>query len=75
MKALKSIDLALLPAGGTYTMNAEEAAEAANQIKPKMAIPYHWGDIVGRQDDAEKFAKSAGSEVKVMKPGETVRIE
>ena len=75
MKALKNIDLALLPAGGTYTMNAEEAAEAANLIKPKMAIPYHWGDIVGRQDDAEKFAKSAGCEVKVMKPGQTLRIE
>jgi L-ascorbate metabolism protein UlaG (beta-lactamase superfamily) len=75
MKALKNIDVALLPAGGTYTMNADEAAEAANLIKPKMAIPYHWGDIVGRQDDAEKFAKSAGCEVKVMKPGQTLRIE
>jgi L-ascorbate metabolism protein UlaG (beta-lactamase superfamily) len=75
MKALKNIDLALLPAGGTYTMNAEEAAEAANLIKPKMAIPYHWGDIVGRQEDAEKFAKLAGCEVKVMKPGQTLRIE
>jgi len=75
MKALKNIDLALLPAGGTYTLNADEAAEAANLIKPKMAIPYHWGDIVGRQDDAEKFAKSAGCEVKVMKPGQTLRVE
>lgn len=75
MKALKNIDLALLPAGGTYTMNADEAAEAAKQIKPKMAIPYHWGDIVGWQDDAEKFAKSAGCVVKVLKPGQTVRIE
>jgi L-ascorbate metabolism protein UlaG (beta-lactamase superfamily) len=75
MKALKNIDLALLPAGGKFTMNAEEAAEAAKQIKPKMAIPYHWGDIVGRQDDAEKFAKLAGCEVKVMKPGQTLRVE
>jgi len=75
MKALKNIDLALLPAGGTYTMNAEEAAQAANQIKPKMAIPYHWGDIVGRQEDAEKFAKSASCKAKVLKPGESLRIE
>jgi L-ascorbate metabolism protein UlaG (beta-lactamase superfamily) len=75
MKALKNIDVALLPAGGTYTLNADEAAEAANLIKPKMAIPHHWGDIVGRQDDAEKFAKSAGCEVKVMKPGQTLRVE
>jgi L-ascorbate metabolism protein UlaG (beta-lactamase superfamily) len=55
MKALKNIDLALLPVGGTYTMNAEEAADAAKQFKPKQAIPYHWGDIVGGR--ANKFEK------------------
>jgi len=75
MKALKNIDLALLPVGGTYTMNAEEAAEVAKTIKPKIAIPYHWGDIVGRQSDAEKFAKSAGCEVKVLKPGESIGLQ
>ncbi len=47
MKALKDIDVALLPVGGTYTMNAKEAAEATEHIKPKLAVPYHWGDIVG----------------------------
>ena len=75
MKAVKNIDVALLPVGGTYTMNAEEAAEAAKTIKPKMAMPYHWGDVVGRQSDAENFAKLAGCEVKVMQPGETLRVE
>jgi L-ascorbate metabolism protein UlaG (beta-lactamase superfamily) len=55
MDALKNIDLALLPVGGTYTMNAAEAAEATKQFKPKQAIPYHWGDIVGSQADADNL--------------------
>jgi L-ascorbate metabolism protein UlaG (beta-lactamase superfamily) len=75
MKTLKDIDVALLPVGGTYTMNVEEAAEATGHIKPKQAIPYHWGDIVGSQKDAEKFAETAQCEVKVLSPGETINIE
>lgn len=52
-----SVDVALLPVGGTYTMNAEEAAKAVNTFKPKVAIPIHWGSIVGSREDAEKFKK------------------
>ena len=74
MKALSDIDVALLPVGGTYTMNADEAAEAAGHIKPKLAVPYHWGDIVGGESDAESFAQKAGCEVKVLKPGESLGI-
>jgi L-ascorbate metabolism protein UlaG (beta-lactamase superfamily) len=48
-------DIALLPAGGTYTMDAGEAAKAANAIKPRVAIPMHWGKIVGSREDAETF--------------------
>ncbi len=48
-------DIALLPVGGTYTMDAEEASEAALLIKPKAAIPMHYGDIVGTIDDAARF--------------------
>lgn len=48
-------DIALLPAGGTYTMDAGEAARAANTIKPKVAVPMHWGKIVGTRKDAETF--------------------
>jgi L-ascorbate metabolism protein UlaG (beta-lactamase superfamily) len=75
MKTLQNIDVALLPVGGTYTMNAEEAAEATKHIKPKMAVPYHWGDIVGSRADADGFAESAECEVKVLTPGQTVTIE
>jgi L-ascorbate metabolism protein UlaG (beta-lactamase superfamily) len=75
MKSLKQIDVALLPVGGTYTMNAVEAAEAAKYIKPEMAIPYHWGQIVGARADAEKFAAQADCEVKVLAAGETISLE
>ena len=74
MKALTDIDVALLPVGGKYTMDGAEAAEAARHIKPKQAIPYHWGDIVGSRSDAEKFADEAGCDVKIMTPGETISL-
>jgi L-ascorbate metabolism protein UlaG (beta-lactamase superfamily) len=36
-------------------MNAEEAYEAAKVIKPTIAIPMHWGSIIGSIEDAEEF--------------------
>jgi L-ascorbate metabolism protein UlaG (beta-lactamase superfamily) len=75
MKTLKNIDVALLPIGGNFTMNAEEAAEATKYIKPKQAIPYHYGSIIGSQGDADNFAKLAASCAKILKPGETVNLE
>jgi L-ascorbate metabolism protein UlaG (beta-lactamase superfamily) len=75
MKALKGIDVALLPVGGTYTMDATEAAAATTFIKPKLAIPYHWGDIVGGRSDAEEFAKAAKCETKILTPGQTFNLE
>ena len=74
MKSLKEIDVALLPVGGTFTMDATEAAEATKYIKPKRAIPYHWGDIVGSRADAEKFANTVECETKILTPGETITL-
>ncbi len=74
MKALENIDVALLPVGGTYTMDAKEAATAVETIKPKRAIPYHWGDIVGGRGDAERFAEAASCEVTVLKAGESLEL-
>jgi L-ascorbate metabolism protein UlaG (beta-lactamase superfamily) len=47
--------IALLPVGGRFTMNAEEAAEAAKLIKPSIAIPMHFGSIIGSKDDAQEL--------------------
>ena len=54
MKSIKC-DIALLPVSGTYVMTAEEAAEVAAAINPKIAVPMHYGAIVGSDADAKKF--------------------
>ncbi len=57
MSSLKNIDVAMLPVSGIYVMTAEEAADAANRIMPKIAVPMHYGSIVGTKEDAEKFRR------------------
>lgn len=54
--------VALLPVGGRFTMNSEEAFEAAKLIKPTVAIPMHWGSIVGSFDDAKEFKELCDEE-------------
>ena len=66
MKLLKNIDVALLPVSGTYVMTAEEAVRAALDIKPKVAIPMHYGSIVGNKNDAERFAKGLKGHIEVL---------
>ena len=75
MGELTDIDLALLPVGGTYTMNPTEAAEASKKIAPQWAIPYHWGDIVGTAKDAQKFTEQSPCEVWILKAGETKMLD
>lgn len=48
-------DAAFLPIGGTYTMNAQKAAELANELQPQLVVPIHYGCIVGKRTDAEVF--------------------
>ena len=60
-------DVAFLPVVGTYTMTAAEAAGLANQIRPKVAVPIHWGSIVGSREDAETFKKLCKCEVQLLK--------
>jgi L-ascorbate metabolism protein UlaG (beta-lactamase superfamily) len=66
MNNLGRIDIAMLPIGGTYTMNVEEAVEAVRTIKPKYTIPMHYGSIVGSEKDAEKFEQLASAYTKVV---------
>lgn len=64
-----SCDIALLPVSGTYVMTADEAANAALMIKPKVAIPMHYGDIVGKDADAKRLQEllKGKVEVKILK--------
>lgn len=59
-------DIALVPVGGTYTMNAKEAAELVNTIKPKVAIPTHYACIVGSLMDGEEFKASLNPEIECL---------
>jgi L-ascorbate metabolism protein UlaG (beta-lactamase superfamily) len=60
-------DIALLPVSGTYVMTADEAVDAAKTINPKVAIPMHYGAIVGSKDDAFRFRdKLSATDIKVI---------
>jgi L-ascorbate metabolism protein UlaG (beta-lactamase superfamily) len=66
MKSIKC-DIALLPVSGTYVMTAEEAAEAAQTLNAKIAVPMHYGAIVGSDADAQKFKSLVtNSEVQIV---------
>ena len=58
-------DIALVPIGGTYTMNAKKAAELVNSIRPSVAIPTHYGSIVGKKEDADEFRENVKEPVRV----------
>ena len=58
-------DVAFVPVGGTYTMDYKEAAELINEIKPKVAVPTHYGSIIGSKKDGAKFAKLVDADIVV----------
>ena len=59
-------DIALLPVSGTYVMTATEAAEAANTLKPALAIPMHYDSGIGTRADAEEFKRLAQVPVEIL---------
>jgi L-ascorbate metabolism protein UlaG (beta-lactamase superfamily) len=71
METLTSLhlDVAMLPIGGTYTMDVTEAAQVANNIQAKITIPMHYKKLLGdRYKEAEEQFKKlvATSEVVIM---------
>lgn len=65
MKDLE-VDIAFLPVSGTYVMTAEQAVEAALAINPKLAIPMHYGAIVGDKQDAVSFKMALEGRLEVL---------
>lgn len=61
-----NVDIALLPVSGTYVMTAEQAVKAALAINPKIAIPMHYGAIVGDESDAKKFKSQLEGKIDVV---------
>jgi L-ascorbate metabolism protein UlaG (beta-lactamase superfamily) len=66
MDRVTGVDVALLPVSGVYVMTAQEAAEAARRIQPRVAVPMHWGEHIGTEMDARTFAQRAPVEVRIM---------
>jgi len=63
-------DVSFLPIGGTYTMDAEEAAQAARDIGVGTFIPMHYGAIIGGNSDAERFRSILGENAVILEPEE-----
>ena len=60
-------DIALLPIGGKYTMDAAEAAALANRIRPGIAVPTHYGSVAGSPADFDRFAAAVDPAIRVCK--------
>jgi len=73
MKNLKDIDVAMLPVGSTYTMNASQAATATAWIQPKLAIPMHWNNTT-RDTLLKTLVPNAACPVRIMTAGETLDL-
>ena len=58
-------DVALIPVGGKYTMDCKEAAKLVNRIKPKLAIPTHYGTVAGSPNDGKRFAELVDGRIEV----------
>lgn len=64
MESLTGINVALLPIGGTYTMDTNEAVRAALVIKPGIAIPMHYNYLEGLKANAAEFKQRVEQESK-----------
>jgi L-ascorbate metabolism protein UlaG (beta-lactamase superfamily) len=75
VKKLPNIDLLLLPIGGFFTMNVDEAVKALEMISPKLAIPMHYNTLPQIKADPNDFKQKAekkGFKVRILKIGETM---
>ena len=66
-------NICFVPIGGTYTMDVDEAADYINFVKPEVAIPIHYGEIVGDISLGETLKEKVNKEIKVeIKIGESI---
>lgn len=72
-------DIALLPIGGFFTMDPEQAAMAVQMVSPQIAIPMHYGTFEAIDRNPEEFARrskelSPATQVVLLKPGESIDL-
>jgi L-ascorbate metabolism protein UlaG (beta-lactamase superfamily) len=67
------VDVMCLPIGDNYTMGVEDGARAVAFVKPKVAIPMHWGTFPLIATDPQQFKREVGAraEVVILQPGQT----
>lgn len=58
-------DILFIPIGGTYTMDATEAAIFTNKLKPKIVVPIHYGLVVGTKEDLSTFKEKIKKDIKI----------
>jgi L-ascorbate metabolism protein UlaG (beta-lactamase superfamily) len=76
---LYAIDLALLPIGGVFTMDSQQAALACNLLKCKNVLPMHWGSFPVLEQDTDRFArelKEQGASARLinLEPGQSLEL-
>ena len=74
------MDMALLPVGGTFTMDARQAAVACKLLKCAKVLPMHWGTFPMLAKNTEAFSQALedlGVETSLVRcePGQTVVLE
>lgn len=62
-----SCDVALIPIGGTFTMDPVQAAAFINTIKPRFVVPTHYGTTVGNKEDVDAFEPLVDSSITVIR--------
>ncbi|MDR3043359.1 MAG: metal-dependent hydrolase [Desulfovibrio sp.] len=77
---LHSIDLAMLPIGGTFTMDARQAAMASAMLRTRSVVPMHWGTFPVLEQNTERFREQLRNHAPDcrlfdMKPGDTITLD
>lgn len=65
MNEIGPVDYAFVPVSGVFVMTADEAVDAVKAFQPSVAIPCHYGHVVGSEDDAKHFADNVPDQVRV----------
>lgn len=73
MKELGEVDIAFLPVGGTFTMDIQEAVEAASTIEPRIVVPMHFLKADPRNFKKEFWALPK-TKVEILETGEVLKL-
>ncbi len=72
---VENIDVALIPIGGNYTMDIDDAVRAVEFIKPKVTIPMHYDTFPVIKADPNEFKeKNKFSKTIILSPGESYEL-